>query len=53
MSVVNPHVLRGVKIIQNKEYCFLVTELCNGGTLKSLIKINGPLGDEKSLKYLI
>jgi serine/threonine protein kinase len=53
MSVVNPHVLRGVKVIQNNQFCFLVTELCNGGTLKSLIKVNGPLGEEKSLKYLL
>lgn len=52
MSVINPHVLRGLKVIQNQQQCFLVTELCNGGTLKSLIKVNGPLGEEKSLKYL-
>lgn len=53
MNVINPHVLRGLKVIQNSEFCFLVTELCNGGTLKSLIKINGPLGEEKSFKYLV
>lgn len=52
MSVINPHVLRGLKVIQNQQQCFLFTELCNGGTLKSLIKVNGPLGEEKSLKYL-
>lgn len=52
MSVINSHVLRGLKVIQNNQFCFLVTELCNGGTLKSLIKVNGPLGEEKSLKYL-
>lgn len=44
MNVVNPHVLRGIKVIQNNQFCFLVTELCNGGTLKSQIKLNGPLG---------
>jgi serine/threonine-protein kinase ULK/ATG1 len=53
MAVINPHVLRGLRVIQNNQFCFLVTELCNGGTLKSLIRLNGPLGEQKSLKYLI
>jgi serine/threonine-protein kinase ULK2 len=52
MSVVNPHVLRGIKVIQNHKYCHIVTELCNGGTLKQAIKTNGPFKEEQSLKVL-
>ncbi len=44
MTVINSHVLRGIKVIQNNQFCFLITELCNGGTLKAHIKTNGPLG---------
>jgi serine/threonine protein kinase len=53
MSVVNPNVLRGLKVTQNNRFCFIVTELCNGGSLKSLIRSNGPLGEEKSTKILV
>ena len=52
MSCDNPHVLRGIKVLQNSLNCFIVTELCNGGTLKNLIKTVGPLGEERSLKFL-
>jgi len=50
MTVNNPYVLRGIKIIQNNLNCYMITELCNGGTLKAFIKANGPLGEEKSMK---
>lgn len=45
MSVNNPHVLRGIKVVQNKSFCYIVTELCNGGSLKNALKINGSLGE--------
>ena len=48
----NPHVLKGVKVIQNNRYCHIITELCNGGTLKDSIKHQGALGEEKSHKIL-
>ncbi len=44
MSVNNAHVLRGIKVVQNKSFCYIVTELCNGGSLKNALKINGSLG---------
>lgn len=53
MTVVNPHILRGLKVIQNNHFCYLITELCNGGSLKTCIKVNGSLGEEKSLNFLI
>jgi len=53
MTVCNPHVLRGLKVIQNQQFCYLITELCNGGSLKSIIKSGGPMSEEKSLKILI
>lgn len=34
MSVNNPFVLRGLKIVQDSNFCFIATELLNGGTLK-------------------
>jgi serine/threonine-protein kinase ULK2 len=50
MAVNNPHVLKGIKVVQNNKHCHIVTELCNGGTLKSAIRVSGPLGEERSLK---
>ena len=52
MAVTNPHVLKGFKVIENSRYCHIVTELCNGGTLKEAIRHQGPLGEEKSLALL-
>jgi serine/threonine-protein kinase ULK/ATG1 len=53
MSVINPHVLRGLSVISNDKFCYLITELCDGGSLKSYIKTQGPLSEEKSLKLLM
>lgn len=53
MKVIHPNVLRGLKVTTNSRYCYIITELCNGGSLKSMIKSNGPLGEEKSTKILI
>lgn len=44
MSVCNPYILKGIKTIQNNKNCYLITELCNGGTLKDYIKGNSHLG---------
>lgn len=44
MKVIHPNVLRGLRVSQNPRYCYIVTELCNGGSLKSMIRGNGPLG---------
>lgn len=38
MKVNNPNVLQGLKVAQDSRYCFMVTEYCNGGTLKKYIK---------------
>jgi serine/threonine protein kinase len=45
MTINNPHILKGIRIVQDELNCYLITELCNGGTLKDFIKANGPLGD--------
>jgi calcium-dependent protein kinase len=34
MIVSNPYILKGLKVAQDNRYCFMVTEFCNGGTLK-------------------
>lgn len=52
MRVTNPFVLKGIKVVQNNRNCFIVTELCNGGSLKSMIRNKGPLGEEESLRIL-
>lgn len=52
MRVMNPFVLKGIKVVQNNRYCFIVTELCNGGSLKNMIRTRGPLGEEESLRIL-
>lgn len=43
MTVVSPYVLKGLKIWQDTKFCFMVTEHCNGGTLKNYIQRNGKL----------
>ena len=43
MILNSPYVLKGLKVAEDARYCFLVTEFCTGGTLKSLIK-NSPTG---------
>jgi len=53
MTVNNPYILKGIKVIQDHLNCYLVTELCNGGTLKANIKDNGLLSEEKSVSILI
>jgi calcium-dependent protein kinase len=34
MIIHNPYILKGLKVAQDNHYCFMVTEFCNGGTLK-------------------
>lgn len=41
MLLCNPFVLKGLKIFQDNRFCFMVTEFCNGGTLKKFIKDKG------------
>ena len=49
MAINNPYVLKGLKIWQDNKYCFMVTEYCNGGTLKSYIHKKGKLSEDKSI----
>ena len=34
MIISSPYVLQGLKVAQDHRYCFMITEYCNGGTLK-------------------
>jgi serine/threonine protein kinase len=43
MTLESPYVLKGLRVVQDEKFCFLVTEYCNGGTLKKLIKEKGYL----------
>ena len=52
MAVDNPYVLKGLKIWQDKKFCFMVSEHCNGGTLKQYIHKNGKLDENKSLDLI-
>lgn len=52
MLLDSPYVLRGLKIWQDSRFCFMVTEYCNGGTLKDLIEKNGKLSEERSFSIL-
>lgn len=38
MQLSSIYVLKGLKVIQDQKYCFMVTEYCNGGTLKKYIQ---------------
>jgi serine/threonine-protein kinase ULK/ATG1 len=37
------YVVKGLRVLQDEKYCFLVTEYCNGGTLRQMIKSRGCL----------
>lgn len=52
MELSSPYVLKGLKIVQDNKYCFMVTEFCNGGTLKKYIKDHRFLNEEKSLNIV-
>lgn len=52
MILQSPYVLRGLKVVQDEKYCFMVTEFCNGGTLKKYIKDRGFLNEKKSLEII-
>jgi serine/threonine-protein kinase ULK/ATG1 len=41
MSIDNEYVVKGLRVLQDDKYCFLVTEYCNGGTLRKYIKKRG------------
>ena len=43
MSTDSPYTLKGIKTMVNKQTCYIVTELCNGGSLKTKLRMNGPL----------
>lgn len=49
LAINSPYVLKGHKIWQDHKFCFMVTEYCNGGTLKNYIQKKGKLDEEKSL----
>ena len=38
MLINHPNVLRGIDVHQEAGYCYMITEYCNGGTLKDLIQ---------------
>jgi serine/threonine-protein kinase ULK/ATG1 len=54
MTANNPYVLRGLKMAQDSRYCFMVTEFCNGGTLKKEIKSapRGYLSEDRAMSIL-
>lgn len=41
MMISHPNVLQGIDIHQENGQCFLITEYCNGGTLKDVIQKEG------------
>lgn len=45
MELRSPYVLKGLKVMQDGKYCFIVTEYCNGGTLKKHIQDNRRLSE--------
>lgn len=40
-TINNPHVVRAVDIVQDKDYCYIMMEQCMGGTLKEYIQRKG------------
>lgn len=52
MDLSSPYVLKGLRMIQDSKYCFMVTEYCNGGTLKKYIKDHRYLDEESALNII-
>lgn len=52
MALDSPHILKGIRVLQDEKFCFIVTEFCNGGTLKKYIQAKGRLSEEKSLEII-
>lgn len=38
LNIKSPYVINAIEIIQNKKYCFIISELYKGGTLKEQIQ---------------
>jgi serine/threonine protein kinase len=49
MMLNNKHVLKGLLMCESKRECFMITEYCNGGTLKALIRESAGLGEARTL----
>jgi serine/threonine protein kinase len=43
MTLNSPSILKGLRVMQDQKFCFIVTEYCNGGTLKNYIQSKGLL----------
>ncbi len=52
MNTSSPYLNKGIKILENKDYCFMIMEYCNQGTLKHHMKKNGQLKEEQALQML-
>jgi len=40
-AIKSPYIVKTYDIIQQKDYCYIVMELCSNGTLKELIQRKG------------
>jgi len=52
MSLDSSSILKGLRVMQDEKFCFMVTEYCNGGTLKKHIQAKGLLSEEKSMEIM-
>jgi len=52
MSLDSTFILKGFRVMQDEKFCFMVTEFCNGGTLKKHIQTKGLLSEEKSMEII-
>lgn len=52
MNISSPYLMKGIKVLENKHYCFMVTEFCNGGTLKEHIRANGAMNEQEAFSIM-
>lgn len=47
-----PNLLKCSDVLESKQFCYIVTQLCDGGDLFKKIKHEGPLTEEKAMYYV-
>jgi serine/threonine protein kinase len=54
MILNNPYILQGFKVAEDAHHCYMITEFCNGGTLKEEIRSSpgGCLREDRAMAIL-
>lgn len=51
-KLVNQHIVRFVDVLVTPNNCYVIQELCDGGDLKSVLRIAKRLPEDRAIEYL-